>query len=465
MNKRFTALTLPLLATALLTQGQSITTPANTPLSLSGDLSIPAGRGLQVGSATFLRLPAAGSRNIAIGVGAANSTSTGKENVMLGDSAGFANTTASGSVAVGHQAGFRVNGPNNVFLGRSAGFGASGSTANNNVAIGSFAGGGLTTGQYNLFMGNAAGQLTTVGQGNAFIGDGAGYNNLGGNFNLYLGQYAGFRGTSANFNVAIGQLAGVENTTGAYNVFIGQDAGVSNANPGLSYATAIGAGARIAVSNAVVLGRTTDNVGIGTTSPQARLHLVSGTANTSGLRLGNLTSASPATATNQTKFLSVDASGNVILASSNSSTREAAAASGWSLTGAGHLQNGNSGGVVIGPGIAKTPAGYRLYVADGILTEKVKVAIKDTGEWADYVFGKNYRLRPLNEVEQHIQQKGHLPGIPSAQQVVEEGVDLGKMNAKLLEKVEELTLYLIEQQKQIQQLKAENEAIRQQLKK
>lgn len=100
------------------------------------------------------------------------------------------------------------------------------------------------------------------------------------------------------------------------------------------------------------------------------------------------------------------------------------------------------GKVVIGA--AATPAGYRLFVEEGILTEKVKVAIKTSAEWSDYVFSNEYQLAKLSEVEDYVNEFQHLPGMPSAQEVVENGIDVAKMDAKLLAKIEELTLYLIE---------------------
>ena len=84
--------------------------------------------------------------------------------------------------------------------------------------------------------------------------------------------------------------------------------------------------------------------------------------------------------------------------------------------------------------------------------------------WADYVFKKGYKLHTLEEVEKHIVEKGHLPNIPSAQEVAEKGINLGEMDTKLLEKIEELTLYSIEQNKQIksqkEQLKQQSEEIK-----
>ncbi|AZB24802.1 cell wall anchor protein [Chryseobacterium bernardetii] len=91
-----------------------------------------------------------------------------------------------------------------------------------------------------------------------------------------------------------------------------------------------------------------------------------------------------------------------------------------------------------------------------IYAKEVEVKIN---VWADYVFRKDYKLRPLEDVEQHITEKGHLPNIPSAKDVEKEGINLGEMDAKLLEKIEELTLYSIEQNKQI---KSQKEQLRQQ---
>ncbi|MBK6904523.1 MAG: hypothetical protein IPH04_17405 [Saprospirales bacterium] len=106
------------------------------------------------------------------------------------------------------------------------------------------------------------------------------------------------------------------------------------------------------------------------------------------------------------------------------------------------------------------PVGYRLYVEDGILTERVKVAVEGSADWADYVFAPGYVLRPLDQVESFIEENGHLPGVPSAGQVVSEGVDVAKMDALLLEKIEELTLYMIEMKKENEELRKEVEGLK-----
>jgi hypothetical protein len=113
-------------------------------------------------------------------------------------------------------------------------------------------------------------------------------------------------------------------------------------------------------------------------------------------------------------------------------------------------------GIGVDPNISNAfPAGYRLYVKDGILTEKVKVAVYLSSNWSDYVFADDYHLQPLSEVEAYIKAHKHLPSIPSAQEIVDEGgIDVQQMMAKQMEKIEELTLYIIAQEKRIATLEA-----------
>lgn len=97
------------------------------------------------------------------------------------------------------------------------------------------------------------------------------------------------------------------------------------------------------------------------------------------------------------------------------------------------------------------PGVYKLYVRGGILAEQVKVAMYNTGEWSDYVFAEDYDLKSLPEVEKFVIENKHLPNVPSAEQMVQQGNDLGKTDAILLEKIEELYLHMIEMDKQMKQ--------------
>lgn len=101
---------------------------------------------------------------------------------------------------------------------------------------------------------------------------------------------------------------------------------------------------------------------------------------------------------------------------------------------------------------------YLLKVESGVLSEDF--ALASVANWPDYVFSDDYQLLSLTEVQQHIAEEGHLPNVPSAEEVSEEGYSMGEMDAKLLEKVEELTLYLLEQDKQIKVLKKELESLK-----
>ena len=105
----------------------------------------------------------------------------------------------------------------------------------------------------------------------------------------------------------------------------------------------------------------------------------------------------------------------------------------------------------------KNTHGYRLAVVGNIVAEEIKVALQVN--WPDFVFEKNYRLPTLKEVEEHIKDKGYLINIPSATKVKQDGIKLGEMNAMLLQKIEELTLYTIAQEKKINLLEKENNKV------
>lgn len=103
---------------------------------------------------------------------------------------------------------------------------------------------------------------------------------------------------------------------------------------------------------------------------------------------------------------------------------------------------GVNGRIGIGVEFPSTP----LDVAGTIRAKEVK--IEATG-WADFVFKKEYQLPTLSEVENHIKEYKHLPDIPSESEVLRDGVSVGEMQTKLLQKIEELTLYIINQEKRI----------------
>ncbi|HAA10337.1 MAG TPA: hypothetical protein DCE41_01060 [Cytophagales bacterium] len=109
--------------------------------------------------------------------------------------------------------------------------------------------------------------------------------------------------------------------------------------------------------------------------------------------------------------------------------------------------------------------GYTLQVEGKIRTETVRVY--DISQWRDFVFAPEFQLRPLSEVQSFIELNGHLPEVPSEAEVLAEGYEMVEMDATLLQKIEELTLYMIEQNHQLQEqqetianLQAELETLR-----
>ncbi len=199
---------------------------------------------------------------------------------------------------------------------------------------------------------------------------------------------------------------------------------------------------------------TGDKVGIGITTPQSKLDV-----NGNVYAHGSLSS----------EINNLDIGGNISLA--NPAKTANGAASKWAIynMGGGYgnslqfwaydnvscggglcsqrlviMDNGN-----VGIGVSNPLA--RLAVAGGILATKVKVS--QSLAWPDYVFEPDYQLPSLHELEQFIKKNKHLPDVPSAAAVAKDGIDLGENQAALLKKIEELTLYVIELKKEVEELK------------
>lgn len=142
-----------------------------------------------------------------------------------------------------------------------------------------------------------------------------------------------------------------------------------------------------------------------------------------------------------------NASGSLIFGTTESSNRATE-----------RMRINSNGNVGIG---TTNPGAYKLAVVGSIRAQEIVV---DTG-WADFVFEDSYELPPLNEVEQYISQNKHLPGIPTAAQVEGKGVSVGNITSKLLQKIEELTLYVINLKKENETIKTQLAVIHEQLRK
>jgi hypothetical protein len=249
-------------------------------------------------------------------------------------------------------------------------------------------------GTANTGIGNNALFSNIAGHHNMASGEGALFYNLG-DYNTANGAQA-LRGNTEGYeNTANGSASLMHNTTGFYNTAQGKNALLKNETG--SKNTALGAYTNTSATDL----ENTTAIGYGALVTES---------NTIQLGDSNVTKIIAGVGTNTTMY-----TGRIVV--SNVTTP-----------------------VAIKPG-------YTMFVEQGILAEHVRIAVKGTVNWSDYVFADGYSLKTLPEVEAYIHKNKHLPGIPSAEEMVEIGNDLGATDAKLLEKIEELTLYMIDMNK------------------
>ena len=376
--------------------------------------------------------------NLTLGADAGISITTGDYNTFLGDYSGKNATSASSSLFVGRHAGYSTNtGGYNSFIGRSAGY-------------------KNTSGAYNTYLGNSVAYENTTGTFNTFLGHSSGRYGGTGSYNTFAGAYSGLH-NNGRYNVFLGHSAGHSSGTGERNVFIGYQAGYSETgNDKLYIANTTG--------TPLIYGDfSAKRVGLGTIAPNANLHISSGATGDAILHVEADTDNAGSENDNPLIKLSQDG-GNVVINMGFENAQFGA-----NIFGIGRKYNATvdwkvfridtkDGRVAIGD-VSTAPNGYKLYVEDGILTERVKIALATSSDWADYVFDEDYALKSLDEVEAHIQKNGHLHNTPSAQQLATEGgVELGEITVNQQAKIEELFLHVIELNKEIQRLKAQLEA-------
>ncbi|AZA82653.1 hypothetical protein C1637_20630 [Chryseobacterium lactis] len=304
------------------------------------------------------------------------------------------------------------------------GGGMDNSPTSNNAVFGMGALTQLTVGGGNLALGNNALSLFSNGSFNVAVGFNSMRNSVSGNYNTALGMNALEYFQTGNSNVAVGISAmGSGSLSGDFNTALGASA-LRYINSG-HYNTIIGGDSFRALANG------SDNINVGYSNAKV---ITSGSGN---IFIGNL--ITPYNTTSPEKELNI---GNWIV--------------------------GNNGTIGIGQfttqlptnGISTDGQKYKLFVKDGIRTEKVKVDIAASNGWADYVFEKDYQLMPLNDLAQFINKNGHLPEVPTTEEAIKNGIELKEMNILLLKKVEELTLHLIDQNKELKTQKEEIEALK-----
>jgi hypothetical protein len=188
----------------------------------------------------------------------------------------------------------------------------------------------------------------------------------------------------------------------------------------------------------LVLQKFGGNVGIGTNTPITKFEVFQAT-NTSAIAVRN----------------GITSSYNSLYMGNDSSTNS-------SFLGSYKADDSNFSNLVLqkfggNVGIGTNTPINKLDVNGTIHSKEVKV---DMIGWSDFVFKKEYNLPTLQEVEKHIKEKGYLENVPSEEEVLKNGINLGEMDAKLLQKIEEMTLYMIEQNKKIEKQADEMETIK-----
>ncbi|WP_170828452.1 hypothetical protein [Chryseobacterium soldanellicola] len=311
----------------------------------------------------------------------------------------------------------------------------------------------------NLFFGGGVEGTTT---GNTVFGLGSLTLNTTGNGNTAFGNNVLSANTTGTSNTGVGLNALISNTSGIQNVAIGQSGlnrlTTGNLNTALGFNTLYGGGASTITgdNNTGIGGQALQGLWVGASNNTvlgAKSFLMLRTGNNNiAIGYNNAASSEIANANNNIYI------GNNIQPVSATPNNELNIGN-WIVGNNGTIGIGSFSTVLPANGIGQDGEKYKLFVKDGIKTERVKVDVPSTNGWADYVFVKGYKLNSLEEIEKHIQEKGHLPNIPSADEVVKNGINLGEMDAKLLEKIEELTLYSIDQNKQI---KSQGEQLKQQ---
>jgi len=181
-------------------------------------------------------------------------------------------------------------------------------------------------------------------------------------------------------------------------------------------------------------------VGIGTTTPSSKLFVQQSSDDSNGGF-----SVSDVGGSRKIQLYSEGAGGRQVIGTTTSNPLV------FDLNGVEKVRFNSNGSVGIG---TTTSGNHKLAVEGSIGAREVKV---EASGWSDFVFENDYNLPTLKEVAQHIQEKGHLKDIPSAKEVEENGIFLGEMDAKLLQKIEELTLYTLEQEEKIKKLEKKND--------
>jgi len=311
----------------------------------------------------------------------------------------------------------------------------------------------------NLFFGGGIDNATT--SNNAVFGMGAFTQNTVGGGNTALGTNSMSLMTSGEINVSVGFNSMRNTQSGSSNVAVGMNSleyfqnGNGNVGVGTS---ALGSGSLVGDSNVAVGLSALRYLNIGNSN------VVLGADSFRAIKMGSnnvnvgFSNARYITSGNNNVFI-----GSNIVPYNTTSPNNELNIGNWIVGNNGTIGIGQFTNQLPADGIAPDGERYKLFVKDGIRTEKVKVDIAASNGWADYVFEKDYKLMSLNDLSQFINKNGHLPEVPTTKEAIENGIELKEMNILLLKKVEELTLHLIQQNKELVSQKEEIQALKKEI--
>jgi hypothetical protein len=384
--------------------------------------------------------------NLQFGVRAWAGNAGSSANIAIGTDAGRGMTTGSGNTLVGSRVGYvgPITGLRNSAYGQDVLYSLT--TGNDNSVFGYFTGSSITSGINNAILGSHAGSYITTGGRNTIVGAAAnGWTTSGasGSRNVYIGERSAYY-SRGNDNVFIGWNAG-NNTSydTVSNRFIIENTGsLTPLISGDFLMDTLRIGGILSVRDNPLDVDSSSKVG-STAWVKNNFHKKIQWQSL-GVNQGSLGAAQ---VINVTGGLTASISGNTLTINGTGSSGTA----NWNTNG-NNIVNANVGFVGIGTSVnpAPTDPQLKLAVNGNIYAQKLKITQQG---WPDYVFEPTYKLMPLSELEEYIYKNKHLPDVPSAVEVETKGLDLGDNQTILLKKIEELTLYVIELKKEVDELK------------
>ncbi len=389
-----------------------------------------------------------GHHNTSMGYYSLGKNSTGNFNSAIGTYSSLSNTNGENNVSMGYAANYYNNGSNNVTVGFKAGYGTTGDNKSGNIFIG-YKAGYSETGSNKLYIHNS--ETTSPLIYGDFSTQKLGFNGMVGIGTEDPQQSLHVLGSSVLSSVLIApqgtanndsELLLAEDDDFSYGMSIKYDGG-DNRLYFLGKTSTDTMGSHFTISR-------DGDIGFGTSTPLFRYHFHNSENSNNMLYL------TPAGSTGDSSsiFFAEDddaSTGMYFMYDGQNNDLGLYGVTGYGNYGPHLLVDRNSGNIAIGG--RNFADDYKLSVEGKVICEEIRVSMQSN--WPDYVFTDEYDLMPIDNLRKYIDEKGHLPNIPPASEVEELGIELGVMQKLMMEKIEELSLYIIQQDERIKALENE----------